>query len=396
MSVTNHSAFPAARFNVVVAVDWADNGRDILQFILTYLPDSESEEGPSTSYKSAAALVSSVTKDALRTTAVSTPPNNGNVQGWMTEVEGMASIAPPRPAAPANPSLPPSSIPIPPSTSKSSIISLVPHVLPSQPLPADFEDALSLDLSSSSAINNTLRPLPPQRWRRRRIALVGHSVGAAGMVFAASVFPHLFESVVCVDPTIFPAWIERWPRTVLLTDAAIVRRDGWASREAARATFEKNKRFYGRWDVEVLQRHVEFGLVKKVEKDGQGESEEQKHGQKQESKQKQKEAQVVLKTDKMQEAYVYADVDNHGSKRAFHRLAYLPSSIHAFIVRADVGLSTVPEETFDDFRKIVKNAKHARVANAAHLVVQEKPKELALLIGAFFREVENGDRMARL
>lgn len=135
-----------------------------------------------------------------------------------------------------------------------------PTLLPKQPLPVNFADALLLDGSASSAINNRSKPLPQQKWRGRRIVLVGHSVGGAGMSYAASTFPHLFESLILVDPTIFPIGTPRWDGSATLLRGSIFRKNVWASRRDAHVSMRKNKGFYGSWDKAVLDRYVFFGL----------------------------------------------------------------------------------------------------------------------------------------
>ena len=117
--------------------------------------------------------------------------------------------------------------------------------------------------------------------------LVGHSVGAAGMCFASSAFPQLFETLILVDPTIFHEDTNRWTATGGLVEGAIVRRNMWDSRDSARSAFAKNKGFYGLWDPDVREGFVQFGLVPEA-LDSQG-------GAGAEGK-------VVLKVDRMQEA----------------------------------------------------------------------------------------------
>lgn len=88
--------------------------------------------------------------------------------------------------------------------------------------------------------------------------------------------------------------------------------------------------------------------------------------------------------------YVFADTDNVGSKRAFHRLALLLPTLNVHIVRADVGNSTVPEETYPQFEAIVKHATHIRIPGAGHLIAQEKPHELAQEITGYLKTLEKG------
>lgn len=99
------------------------------------------------------------------------------------------------------------------------------------------------------------------------------------MIYTASTFPQLFETLIIVDPTIFPKEIMREPFTLALTAGAIVRRHLWPSKQNAKSLFEQNKGFFGKWNPHVLNGYVEFGL--RNVPDGPG---------------------VTLKVDKMQEA----------------------------------------------------------------------------------------------
>ena len=400
--------------------DWADSGRDILQFVLNYLPDrsTASDSTPtSTSTRSPASSGSdaaSVTKDELRTTAVDAGLRAENesishwtsassaldypqsVQGYMNEVDGMTSISPgtPKPEEKDNSSAsrptagtfappPPATLRPSTSTSTSTSFSFTPTILPGQPLPEDLHDAALLDLSSSSSINNTLRPLRKRRWRHRRIALIGHSVGANGMAYAASVFPHLFESVTLIEPVLYSQWGIRSLQAVELAENALSRKDTWSSREEAQAAFKKVKSFFGRWDADVLQRYVEFGLV-------------ERHWLTKEAMAGRPVEGVALKVSKEQEANMFFDVDNAGATRLKYRLSYLPPSLAVHLICGEAGASILSEAAYDHFSTLVPHARQARVEGAAHLVVQEKPRQLALVIGRFLGEIDESAMKARL
>lgn len=109
--------------------------------------------------------------------------------------------------------------------------------------------------------------------------MLGHSVGAAGMIYTSSTFPQLFEKTVLVDPTVYPHTTNKLDGTNALTMGAIIRREAWKDREEAYTLFAKNKGFYGKWDKDSLAGFVHFGLV--PSKDGKT---------------------VELKVDRMQEA----------------------------------------------------------------------------------------------
>lgn len=327
------------------AVDWADNGRDILQLLLYYLPEQrhprESPNGP--------------------------PPADGNyvrkVGGWTNE-DAMVASMPGSPGLPSHPALLPKQYPSSPTEDKYGAL--------------DGSSASGRSLRDAGSSGTGAQPAD-RRWRGRRIVGIGHSVGAAGMIYASSTFPHLFASLVLVDPTIFPAHFGRKEATKGLMRGAQVRRDRWASRDAASALFAKNKAFFGRWHPEVLKRYVTHGL-RAVQDGNAGE-----------------EGEVELATPRLQEHYVYADPDTVGSKRAFHRLSYLPASLPIHTIRGDIGHSVIPEEISADFERQVKHATHSRVKGAGHLITQEKPVELGEIIARYLSKTfESSESRAKL
>ena len=321
--------------------DWVDNGRDILQFILSYLPESTrgvrsrspasskrclkenmrtagradnsdpragirppgymtegsaarpqsaSEDLSLSHWKRDAGSASSATSSESRSGQPSGLNNyERGVGGWVTEDSSLASTArPSNSTRPATNSRSPSSKG---GAADSRQAWFRPPVLPRQHLPSDMTDLLLLDRSQHSSASHKAPPADrtggPLRWRNRRIVLVGHSVGAAGMCFASSAFPQLFETLILVDPTIFHEDTNRWTATGGLVEGAIVRRNTWDSRDSARSAFAKNKGFYGLWHPDVREGFVQFGLVPEV-LGGQGEAGP--------------EGEVVLKVDRMQEA----------------------------------------------------------------------------------------------
>lgn len=362
--------------------DWSDNGRDILQFVLSYLPDYQkqpstqaapgertaplwSTEDSSVSHwtdsekASQKAATTAAASASAGVSNASPPQYDRKVVGYITEDASLASTA--RPAGR-------------PSVASTSDRTFMPKVLKKQPLPADFQDALRLDKSQSSAMANLRSPLSKRTWRNRRVALLGHSVGAAGMIYTSSTFPQLFEHAILVDPTVYPHYVNKFDGTAGLTTGATIRRESWKDKEEAYTLFAKNKGFYGKWDRDSLAGFVHFGLI--PSRDGKV---------------------VELKVDRRQEAYVYADAENYGSKRAFHRLALIPSSTPVHIVRGDVGLSVIPEDVYPAFIDIAKHATHARITESGHLVAQEKPKELAEELARYFTAGGKKDKIrARL
>lgn len=267
--------------------EWSDNGRDILQFVLSYLPDGNPSAASVASPNSPYSPSSPPSHGPGKPFFFSSSKPDPSLSHWAEE-RGSADKLPPSEESVTqcerrvggyiteDPSLSA------PSSKSGPSNKLRPRVLPYKPLPPSLSDMLSLDLSKHSSRNSkgtSVKGFNVGKWRNRRIVLIGHSVGAAGMIYTASTFPQLFETLIIVDPTIFPKEVTREPFTLALTSGAIIRRDRWSSKDEAKNLFEKNKSFFGKWNSRSLNGYVEFGL--KDAPDGQG---------------------VVLKVDKMQEA----------------------------------------------------------------------------------------------
>lgn len=107
-------------------------------------------------------------------------------------------------------------------------------------------------------ISDTSNVKPSSRiWRDRIVVGIGHSLGAAGMGFAASAAPSLFSSVIFCDPVMVPPELRR--SVSLLSTGALVRRDEWKTQQEAREGFLK-KDFFRQWDPRVLERYCGQGL----------------------------------------------------------------------------------------------------------------------------------------
>jgi hypothetical protein len=81
------------------------------------------------------------------------------------------------------------------------------------------------------------------------------------MSTAVSALPQLFAALSLVDPVINPPELDTTSHVSARVAAALVRRDLWASREEAHASFAKKANFFGKWPEECLRRYVEFCLV---------------------------------------------------------------------------------------------------------------------------------------
>jgi pimeloyl-ACP methyl ester carboxylesterase len=110
---------------------------------------------------------------------------------------------------------------------------------------------------------------------------------------------------------------------------------------------------------------------------------------------------VELKGPKRDEALVFADTPSHsGETGAGTRVAYLPGWLarRTFFVLPDVGQSVYPEHAVAETLANAKGCRHVRVSGAAHLVVQERPQDVAEAIDGHLRWLtkEEGRAVAKL
>ncbi|PLW09041.1 hypothetical protein PCANC_21618 [Puccinia coronata f. sp. avenae] len=219
---------------------------------------------------------------------------------------------------------------------------------------------LQLDRSPPS---NTNEPID---WRHRKLKLIGHSFGGCASLLAATSIPELFHDVILVDPTVRPKHDTEVALATRMAGSAVSRHDQWENRTVALMKFQKNSSFYGRWDPHVLTRYVEHAL----ESSGP----------------------VTLKCHKLHEASVFTQAHNRASESYFRFLDLLhtdhrskdsqerfspgspPPSHRFFLILANQRASVTPEETACVFPSAV------RMNRPGHLIVQETPMELALLI----------------
>lgn len=277
------------------ADDWADYGRDVLQFLLTALPDA----------------------------APATPPaTDGADRGPASVTESEALTA-----------------------SVDAMPFLLPRLEP------------SVNSGNDGGKNG-------HRWRNRRIVLIGHSAGATASINASVSMPRLFEGVVIVDPVINPGHSDPTSRIMALGSGALARRDGWPSREDARAAFLR-KELFQRWEPAVLDRYVRFALHEQTTSDDPS-------------------SRFRLKCAPAQEAAVF--IEPYGrSAQAFNRFRDKGRALQGriLLVLADEGQSVIGESDIEELSAGMPWLPIKRVPDSAHLVAQEQPARLAHLVADF-------------
>lgn len=89
------------------------------------------------------------------------------------------------------------------------------------------------------------------------LAGIGHSFGACALTNLALMHPRLLSTLVLLDPVIQNA--ETPLGAVVPARQSTFRRDVWASRAGAKASFLKQK-YYQSWDPRVFDRWCKFGI----------------------------------------------------------------------------------------------------------------------------------------
>lgn len=93
----------------------------------------------------------------------------------------------------------------------------------------------------------------------RPIVGMGHSFGANIMVNLALLHPRLLQHLVLMDAVLTRSVVRGATVGFEPMRLSSVRRDVWASREEAEASFRRNK-FYQTWDPRVLDAWIKYGI----------------------------------------------------------------------------------------------------------------------------------------
>jgi len=196
----------------------------------------------------------------------------------------------------------------------------------------------------------------------RTLVALGHSFGGCSATRAALHAPQLFSSLVLVDPVILPsykivdggfAWMSK--RCV----PALSRRTMWSSREEALNLFLKSP-FFQVWHPDALRAYVDYGIAPDFASNV-----------------------VKLKCSGYQEAVVFSD--GLVARETWELLSQLDEKIEVYFIMAGTGAEVSGGE--DAAQQVVwrrrGNCSHVRVGGAGHLITQEKPRELAILVADF-------------
>ncbi|KAF7289743.1 AB hydrolase-1 domain-containing protein [Mycena indigotica] len=193
--------------------------------------------------------------------------------------------------------------------------------------------------------------------RGRRIVAVGHSAGAGAMILSTKYLtsPSVYEAIIAIEPTaisheMFYQEIDiRMSTMEFVVSATLTRRETWRTREDAFAWMRKRIP-WSDWDERVLQKLVDDGLEATPEG-------------------------VRVKGDRRQEALCYPEPQPHFETAALLANKSISSKVH--FIWADSEAPLVPLFVQD---ALVVGAASTSKVQGGHMLVQEKPDELAVAI----------------
>ncbi|KZV70076.1 alpha/beta-hydrolase [Peniophora sp. CONT] len=189
----------------------------------------------------------------------------------------------------------------------------------------------------------------------RTLLALGHSYGGTALVLAVRACPVLFSALVLADPVILPPPPALQQKTYdflrAFIPSAVVRRNSWASRQAALSAFKTS--FMGAWPDEVLRLHVQHGLVETPA------------------------GNVRLKCSSFQEAVVY--IEHYGVHEAWSALPDIDERVAVHWIVPSAGQSIVQTEDVaaERVRRRLANTSHVVLPGATHLLIQSHPLEVA-------------------
>lgn len=213
---------------------------------------------------------------------------------------------------------------------------------------------------TSSALPTYLSRVPPEissaREKRgfpnRQLVVVGHSFGGCTATLAAHTTPAPFSGLVLIDPIISPSSFSLVEYVRQRIVGALARRSVWSSREEAYSLLRKSS-FFGTWDPEVLRSFVNYALVE----DSSGK--------------------VRLKCSNILEAVVFAD-----TMRSVEAWSVLPQidkriAMKWIIPSYEKSILKSYELVQEAVWRRPENVTNTLVRTAAHIIVQDSPRELA-------------------
>ncbi|SCZ89446.1 BZ3500_MvSof-1268-A1-R1_Chr9g10413 [Microbotryum saponariae] len=219
-------------------------------------------------------------------------------------------------------------------------------------------------------------PLPSHRiFRNRLIVGIGHSLGGAGMAYAATAQPSLFCSLVLFEPILPP------PGAVCscegLTKGALGRREIWDSKRGMKEGLLK-KDFFRKWDERCLELYVEFGSKYLPDGDVGLKCRAQDEAVRSEllASLSRKDVHALTLSLAHPPQLVFCDVQGLTVCRGSLRLPSIPPTLPIHLIIAENSIFPLGSE-LTKLLNLIPWATHETFEGAGHLLVQERPKDTA-------------------
>lgn len=193
-----------------------------------------------------------------------------------------------------------------------------------------------------------------------RIVGIGHSAGANSITIPLDAFPEStppYTALILIEPTSIS--FERYmretdrhePKTQMRTEATMTRRDTWPSRSEAYSWLKKRLP-WKLWDDRVLQTYVDDGMY--TTPNG-----------------------ISLKMPKRMEALTYPDVEPLWAATAVLRRFRSIIPVHMIFGTRNDFVSRSHQDDLCDITAGAIRRRIIRIEGAGHLIVQERPSEVA-------------------
>ncbi|KAH9996292.1 Alpha/beta hydrolase family-domain-containing protein [Russula vinacea] len=235
------------------------------------------------------------------------------------------------------------------------ILNFILHFLPETVSPSELPTHLPrVPLQLSSARQK-------RGYTNRELVVIGHSFSGCAAILAAHTAPAPFSGLVLVDPVIVPSTFNRDETVHHFIERALARRSVWSSREEAYSMMSKSP-FFGTWDPDAFRSYIDYALV-----------EDSSGG-------------VSLKCNKIQEAVVFAD-----QLRSVEAWSVLPEIDKRIDMKWIIpSLKKTIFKSYELAQEAVwrraENVTNLVVENAAHVIIQDSPREVAQGLHEFLKE----------
>ncbi|THU87214.1 alpha/beta-hydrolase [Dendrothele bispora CBS 962.96] len=194
----------------------------------------------------------------------------------------------------------------------------------------------------------------------RTLIGVGHSLGGCITARACLAYPKLYSAIILIDPVIVSLSEPTLPEVVQkLASGALGRRASWPSKNKAHDSLSRSA-FFRSWDSDALGLYVECGMYHDSLS-----------------------SEYKLKLDPVNEATVFTD-STTGCGEMWDRMHELDDKVEIkWIMPGDYNGMLSRASTIERVKLRPANCLQVAIPGSGHLIVQEKPRELAAEIANF-------------